>query len=536
MDARILKEYESLSPFEFKDKLLKIASSHAMRIMLNAGRGNPNFLATAPRRAFLQIGDFSLQEAERSYSYLNSGFGGLPEKEGMLQRFEMFMHSHEDAKGMRFIQATISLVKDQLGLEPEEFLFEMVTAFLGCQYPEPVSMLKQFEPVVKAYLKQELFNDQRPADDFRLFACEGGTAAMSYIFNSLKSNGLLHPGDRIALGTPIFTPYLEIPVLSDYQLEVVDIEASEEDDWQMPESTIEVLADPSIKLFCLVNPSNPSSVKISTTIIQKISQLLAEKRPDLMIITDDVYATFADGFSSLLAHCPYNTLCVYSFSKYFGATGWRQGVIALHSNNVFDHLLQQQTQDQKQQLNKRYGTVTDEPESFPFIDRLVADSRSVALHHSAGLSSPQQLQMTLFALGCLIDSENRYKQGAKRLIKSRYETLYQHIGITPSTNPDNVGYYTLLDLEQLASQLYGEAFSRWFVEQHNCPDFLFRLADETGIVLLPAKGFEVHHPSVRVSLANLTLSNYGTIGQFTRQVLNEFFEEFKQKQSTDKPG
>ena len=188
-------------------------------------------------------------------------------------------------------------------------------------------MLGQFEPVIKAYLKQELYDDQRPTDDFRLFACEGGTAAMSYIFQSLRANGLLDPGDKIALGTPIFTPYLEIPLLSDYQLEVIDIEADEECYWQMPEASIKQLEDPSVKLFCLVNPSNPSSVKINDETLKSISQLLEKKRPELMIVSDDVYATFADNFGSLLAHCPYNTLCVYSFSKYFGATGWRQGLL-----------------------------------------------------------------------------------------------------------------------------------------------------------------------------------------------------------------
>ena len=58
---------QSISPFEFKDQLLQIASSHADRMMLNAGRGNPNFLATGPRRAFLLLGEFALQEAERSF-------------------------------------------------------------------------------------------------------------------------------------------------------------------------------------------------------------------------------------------------------------------------------------------------------------------------------------------------------------------------------------------------------------------------------------------------------------------------------------
>ncbi len=38
-----------LSPFELKDQLMALASSHAERMMLNAGPGNPNFLATVPR-------------------------------------------------------------------------------------------------------------------------------------------------------------------------------------------------------------------------------------------------------------------------------------------------------------------------------------------------------------------------------------------------------------------------------------------------------------------------------------------------------
>ena len=46
---------------------------------------------------------------------------------------------------------------------------------------------------------------------------------MCYIFKSLKANRLLHPGDTIALGTPIFTPYLEMTHLEDYDLKVVHV-------------------------------------------------------------------------------------------------------------------------------------------------------------------------------------------------------------------------------------------------------------------------------------------------------------------------
>lgn len=52
---------QDLSPFEFKDELIKLATSKADRLMLNAGRGNPNFLATIPRYAFYVLGILHLE-------------------------------------------------------------------------------------------------------------------------------------------------------------------------------------------------------------------------------------------------------------------------------------------------------------------------------------------------------------------------------------------------------------------------------------------------------------------------------------------
>ena len=130
-------------------------------------------------------------------------------------------------------------------------------------------------------------------------------------------------------------------------------------------------------------------------------------------MTDDVYGTFADDFISIFAKCPRNTLCVYSFSKYFGATGWRLGVIALHDDNVFDAALAALPEKQKLLLDQRYSSLTTKPRDVRFIDRLVADSRAVALNHTAGLSVPQQLQMALFALNGLMDREHRL-QGCRQ--------------------------------------------------------------------------------------------------------------------------
>jgi aspartate 4-decarboxylase len=523
---RNLTQYAKLSPFELKDQLIDVASSDAQRLMLNAGRGNPNFLATLPRWAFLSLGDFALRESERSYSYLDSGFGGLPEHDGIVQRFDVYAAHHRQTDGVRFLRAAISYVKDQLGLDQDAFLFEMVSAFLGSTYPTPPRMLRHTEDIVKAYLSQEMFGLLPPRGEFSVFATEGGTAAMTYIFQSLRANGLIKPGDKIAIATPIFSPYLEIPVLDDYQLDIVDIRMDRLDDWQLPASEIDKLLDPAIRIFCLVNPSNPPSSKLSDSVLDRLAALIV-KRPDLMIVTDDVYGTFADEFVSVFAKCPRNTLCVYSFSKFFGATGWRLGAIALHNDNVFDAALEGLPEAAKVRLDSRYGSLTTAPRQIAFIDRLVADSRAVALNHTAGLSVPQQLQMALFALSGLMDREHRYKDAAKQLIRKRYQTLYSHMGVEAPRESSDVNYYSLIDLQEIGGLLYGPEFEAWFIDSDLGISFLFRLAEETGVVLLPGKGFEVVDTSARISLANLTEIEYASIGKFTRQVLDECYQDFQ---------
>ena len=137
---------------------------------------------------------------------------------------------------------------------------------------------------------------------------------------------------------------------------------------------------------------------MSKETIGKITKLVKTKRPDLMLLTDDVYGTFVDDFRSLMGELPQNTIGVYSYSKYFGCTGWRLGVIAIHEDNIFDKMIAKLPEADLKALDKRYGPLTLEPRKIKFIDRIVADSRDVALNHTAGLSLPQQVMMSLFSL------------------------------------------------------------------------------------------------------------------------------------------
>ena len=81
---------------------------------------------------------------------------------------------------------------------------------------------------------------------------------MCYLFESLKANRLLNPGDTIALATPIFTPYLEMPHLEDYDLKTVIVPAPQENRWQFTDEGLKELLDPKVKAFFVVNPGNPT--------------------------------------------------------------------------------------------------------------------------------------------------------------------------------------------------------------------------------------------------------------------------------------
>lgn len=229
-----------------------------------------------------------------------------------------------------------------------------------------------------------------------------------------------------------------------------------------------------------------------------------------------------------MAELPYNTLCVYSFSKYFGATGWRDAVIALHETNLFDKMIANLPEDKKAILNKRYSSLTLSPEKMKFIDRMVADSRQIALNHTAGLSLPQQTQMSLFSAFSLLDKEDKYKNKMQEMIHRRLKALWDNTGFTLVEDPLRVGYYSEIDMLIWGKIFYGDDFVEYLKKTYSPLDVVFRLANETSLVLLNGGGFAGPEWSVRVSLANLNEKDYVKIGQGIKRILDEYADAWKE--------
>ncbi len=529
--------YGKISPFEFKDKLIDIAKENANKKninLLDAGRGNPNWTAATPREAFFSFGQFAVNETRLTWDL--GDLAGMPQRDGICNRFYKYVEENTTIPGINLLKNIIDYGINKLGFNGDDFVYELTDAIIGDNYPVPDRMLPHIENIVHDYLLQEMKYDTNGGGKLNIFAVEGATAAMCYIFDSLMANELLRKGDKIALMTPIFTPYLEIPNLPNYAFEVININADEVDKqgnhtWQYSKSELEKLKDKSIKALFVVNPNNPASIAINDNCANNLVNIVKEYNEDLMIISDDVYGTFVNDFTSLMAKLPYNTIGVYSYSKYFGVTGWRLGTIALHENNVFDKRINELNFDLKKSLDKRYGEMTMNPSSIPFIDRVVADSRLVALNHTAGLSTPQQVQMAFFSAFALIDTDNNYKSLNISICKRRQELLYKALEIPVNEDKNNAAYYTQFDVEQWARINYGEDFVEFIKSNYTPVDILYKLANDYSVVLLSGNGFAGPKWSIRVSLANLNDESYPQIGLAIKEILNDYLNSWRASQS-----
>lgn len=526
------EQLEKISPFELKDKLIDLAKGkkRITRTMLDAGRGNPNWIAATPREAFFALGQFAVTESRRVWD--EGDLAGMPHMDGIAERFYQYAEATQQTPGISLLKEIIDYGVDVKKFKADNWVYELVDGIIGDNYPNPDRMLVRTEKVVHDFLWRELCGQDPSCEAFDIFAVEGATAAMCYIFDTLYKNHLLPRGSKIAVMVPIFPPYIEIPELPNNEYEIIKLNASEIDEegnhtWQYPKEELAKLKDPEIKALFVVNPSNPPSVSMKKESIEEIKSIVEHDNPKLMIISDDVYGTFVEGFRSLMAELPYHTIGVYSFSKYFGVTGWRLGTISIQKSNVFDKLIGTLPAEKKQELNKRYASLTQEPEELTFIDRIVADSRDVAMRHTAGLSTPQQVQMALFSISALLDTENAYKQKTMDILHRRMNLFYEGLHLPKKHLPHDADYYTEIDLEIWCHHHYDKEFTEYLKENYKPVDILYRLAEKSSIVLLNGEGFLAPTWSIRVSLANLNDDAYARIGKEFKNVLDDYVAEWK---------
>ena len=217
------RELEKLSPFEFKSRLLRDRRRLGPTIVdtgARRGRGNPNWVATTPRGRLLPPGPVRADGVA-------PGVGGARPRRHAGAEAAWRRGCELPRRPWRCRRRRAAAADDRLR-RVARLRRRRVRLRAGRRHhrrpvPGPDRICGHVEQILREYLADELLEGEPPPGDWDLFAVEGGTAAICYMFDSLATNLLLRPGDRIALMVPEFTPYLEIPRLDRYDLDVIEL-------------------------------------------------------------------------------------------------------------------------------------------------------------------------------------------------------------------------------------------------------------------------------------------------------------------------
>ena len=549
-----------ISPFELKNYLIHLAGKKA----LNAGRGNPNFFNAYIRTLFSQLQKGCILASHPQTSQTSHASQASHTSHALKLYPAPTDHNYKskllsipwNKKDLHFMKQYLSFLEKASKSDPSSepinnIYYDIFLSTLGSFYPSPPQIQPHVQLVTQHFMHRLIYNQphtqpqpQQPSQhtsrhthtpsphDFDIFATEGAANGILYVFNTLKYNHLLNPGDTIALITPIFSPYLEIPILKTYGLKIVKLKSDPKLDYSLPQSEIDKLRDKKIKGLFMVNPANPGAYSLSKNNIHAIGEIVNKERQDLIILSDNVYAPFTQEYNSLLISCPKNTIEVFSLSKYFGTTGWRLGIVMIAKENRLNQLIKQLPKKSIQQMSKRYTSATIHPTKLTFMQRLVFDSRQVAEAHVGGLSTPQQVILALMLYYDMYDKEHNngtYKKQIQHILIQRQTVLCKHLHIPVPTNPTATHYYQLLHIPTITENLYGKHAREHLTKHYEYLEFLIQLARKYHTILLNGSGFGADPWMLRISIANLSLQNYDTIGKNIALCIKDFITTKKKK-------
>lgn len=518
-------EYNPLSPHELQNTLIKFASKKSKNI-INASGDNSDFLATVPRQALSLLSQISNKLAEQESS--SKEFGFTPLQTGIYKKFYEQFNKSKRYPGFNFLQEALDKMKRlNTCLTKDEFIHDLVNATLGCSTTTLLnSRIQSFaEPILTEFLDKIVYRPRYSLKNkIKILPTEDSSAAIVYILNSLKYNKLIFPNDTVAIVTPIPPQYLEITKIKNYPLNQVYLESENAEYWNLPNEEIDKLKNPLVKLLLIVNPSNPTGTSLTSQAARYIKSVVKNHNKNLIIISDNAYAPFVDDFYSLMDVLPLNTISIFSFSNYFGASSSRLACVFMRNTNIIDRDLLKVDDS----VNDRYNMITKQSQTIKFIDRMLIDSRQVVNQTSVGLSTQQQTLMCLFSMYSMSKNHCSYHCKVKKLLSERLDTLLEPLSYNLPIDSINSNYFVVLNLIHVVNNLVGGSdFGNYLKYQRDPLEFLTLLAKKYSTVLAPAIAFGGTYWGFRVSLASTYIEDYEEIGENLRDLIDKYYDDFQ---------
>jgi aspartate/methionine/tyrosine aminotransferase len=496
---------QNYNPFDWKNIHQKIAQSSGHPVY-DLSRGDPDFPAHhKPQRvhAYLSLFAQELQSRVGSVKHL-SAITERAVADGWQKVSQYFpLQAQSDA---RQVMHRLETICQRLGINQSTFLASFLPQLAGTGYGQPEGELPVRAIVVEALNKWLTASGGGSWFQHKNVVITNGCGeAIGAVFGLLSDVGYLRPGDKVAVGSPLYSPYASIA--ETYGLELVPLHCNPEYGFEPGSEDRATFGSAAvgIKLAVWVDPSNPTGRKMSTDTAQWLAEIV--EREKAIVVLDTVYMDLLpDPFAekTLLHMLPEQTLLVSSLSKVHRLTGLRFGYIAYTPsadawlrNRIFGNINSLQRPDTLQEVFNLSKTL-EEP-----------------LSHVTMASLPSQWQGAITLL--LAEDEGpEYRQELER----RNRAFREIIGL-PAPEPVEafVPYYVLLNLRDdivvpraRSDSVYADLLNAMDRGVITPLQILERFA-EAGVVVLYAAPFFAgdttgrHAFAIRVSIANQPLEN-----------------------------
>ncbi len=405
----------------------------------------------------------------------------------------------------------------------DEIVYQFAEAVAGRAYPSPAT-LDFVAPIMRRYLAPLLFRDNRDlAEQFEVIACEGATTGLAQAAMTLARHGVISPGDRAAIIWPTYEPLRDL-VECQLGCEVVQVRLDPETEWIASEDELKKLLDPSLRMVVTVSPGNPVPIITCQDILDRL-EVAVRMNPDLLIISDYVYARFLDySVETEIERLPRNTIGVYSVSKDFGLAGMRLGVVLAHPEGVAQRLLERASGERRAEMNARYCRRALDPAEMSFGERMVAESRGVSFTHMSGISTSLQALLCVCAAYDRLDPTSEdYFDWIRHELMERVGALHDGLGLPTPGWMDGASsrYATPIDLGAVARARGGEQLES-ALRRHNLWDLLVYLARNWKVILTPGESFGTGEWSVRACFPSIDARQARELGRRVADAVEQF--------------
>jgi aspartate/methionine/tyrosine aminotransferase len=507
-------------PFIIFRKLQAVARESKGADVIDLSRGDPGygFVPSVKGRAFASYilhldsivnassEDRFLQYAEKDEAMLIA----------RIHRITDELYQPDTTKRMKtlldeFIKSVIASARDE-GKQWKKFdVLRELFAFCsmsGGSYLNPKGQ-ELTRIVVAAWHRSEL-GIPLTSEDINL--TNGVSHGIGTLFKALGEEGcgFLQKGDAVAITSPVYAPYngiLEERGLKTFPISMNHLTGTVNGD---DKKSLAHAKNPP-KILCLIDPNNPTGFALPEAEIKELAAI-AEAQ-NMLIITDEVYASFFPKKKTMLHYAPKRTIMLNARSKIERSTGLRFGEIVTTPNGR-ENIEKMLELDRIQNRSRGSRTsATEEISNEKTFEKLLLFAKAPGrtggqFQHTTFVPGPSQLLGTAHII---LGKEEREQY--KEDLKHNCDVFGKELSLPHKNNL----YYIVFDLDTIPG-----------CSTQNIPmeERLIRLA-KAGIVYIPAYRFFAEKDrgnpgistSVRASVVNTTPEKLREAARRTREVL-----------------